>query len=388
MTLKVVIVFILLSFVSCVDNGKEMNPYYKQKKNKCEIEIAAKKEIQVNENISFMTNYIRYVDNEDKLLLYNKYDNSIYTFNYGSGTLDWNIRLNEEGNNGVGEIQGFDYVNKDSIFLYNYNTLFVYLVDFSATVGWKKILPTDELMEKGFLPAYPWLQTNCPMVYWNNNLVLGGFGSSETKKETAYNLPVTSIYDFQKDTVLLANNYPAQYQKYNWGGGFFRMPYFDVNKENGRVVISFPQDHNLYTYSLSDQSQGKHYAGSNSIKQIDAYDQKKGEEIDQNRAYNWYLNTPSYRNVHYDPYRKLYYRLACLPAKKELRQKYTIGIRPLILIVLDKDFNYIGEKILPDDIELRYTNSFVTKDGLNIQALTDNDDIMTFYQFKVELKCD
>ena len=382
---KVIYLFIIFYFSSCVNSGTEKNLYYGKKENKCEIHRVLKKDIPIGDSISVLTNYIQYVKEDDLLLFYNQYDNSIYAFNYEQGTLNKSIQLRKEGNNGVGEIQGFSYVNRDSIFVYNYEMFTLFLVNSSATVLWKKRLPMDEISEKGFLPAYPWLQTNCLMVYWNNKLILGGFGATESEKESSSNLPVTTIYEFQKDTVLLANNYPSQYQQYNWGGAFFRMPYFDVNKDNGTILVSFPQDHNLYVYSLYEFIQKKYYAGCNQIKQINAYDQKKGEIIDQERAYKWYLNTPSYRNIHYDPYRKLYYRLACLPANETLKKKYTIGIRPIILIVMDEYLRYLGECVLPDNIELRYTNSFVTKDGLNIQVLTDNEDLMTFYQFEVNI---
>lgn len=375
----------ILLLSSCIYKGTEKNPFYGKMKNKCEVQCTAKKNIPIGNSVSVMSNYMQYIEEENLLLVYNQYDNSIYAFNYKEGTLDWNVRLMEEGSNGVGDIQGFDYVNKDSIFVYNYNLFSIFLVDSTATVLWKKRLPMDEICERGFLPAYPWLQTDCPMTYWNHKLILGGFGSTESEKESVSNLPVTTIYDFQKDTVLLANNYPPQYQKHNWGGAFFRMPYFDVNKENGTVIISFPQDHNLYVYSLSEYSQYKYYAGSNHIKQIDSYDQKKGEEIDQDRAARWFFSTSSYRDVHYDPYRKLYYRFACLAAEEKLQKKFVAGIHPIILIILDENFNYLGEGLLPNDVDLRYMNSFVTKEGLNMQVLTDNEDLMTFYQFKVNI---
>ena len=376
----------MLSFHSCINNGSEKNPCYNQKKNDCKICLISKKEIPVDENTSVMSMYMQYKDEENLLLVYNKFDNSIYAFNYEMGSSIWNIRLAEEGDNGVGDIQGFYYINKDSIFVYNYNTSFVYLVNSEAEVLLKKRLPVLDMRRNDFFPSYPWLQTNCPMLYWNDKLVLGGFASAESVVETSSNTPVTTIYDIQDDTILFRNNYPKQYQKYNWGGAFFRMPYFNINKEENLIMISFPQDHYLYAYSLSgDSLYNKYYAGSHFIDEIKAYDQKKGEEIDQNRASNWFFSTPSYRNIHYDPYRKLYYRFACLPVKEELKRKHISGTQPISLIVLDENFNYLGENLLPDSMDLRYSNSFVTKEGLNMQTLTDNDDLLTFCQFKVEI---
>ncbi len=204
---------------------------------------------------------------------------------------------------------------------------------------------------------------------------------AETTAQTITNSPVTTVYDFQEDTVFFANNYPEQYIKYNWGGGFFKMPYFDVNKDKKNVIVSFPQDHNVYVYSLNSREQREFYAGSSMIPEIKAFDQKKElrTQLDDNRTKRWFFSTPSYRNIIYDKYRDLYYRLFCLPLK-EGNDKW----QPVGLIVLDGNFNYVGEGLFPDDVNLRYSNSFVSKEGLNIQVMTDNDDLMTFYQFKVD----
>ena len=114
---KVIYLFIIFYFSSCVNSGTEKNLYYGKKENKCEIHRVLKKDIPIGDSISVLTNYIQYVKEDDLLLFYNQYDNSIYAFNYEQGTLNKSIQLRKEGNNGVGEIQGFSYVNRDSIFV-------------------------------------------------------------------------------------------------------------------------------------------------------------------------------------------------------------------------------------------------------------------------------
>lgn len=355
--------------------------------NRCSIRTIGKKDIIIDENVSATSMYMQYVDQINELSMYNKYDNSICFFDYNQGILSRKKRLDLEGSNGVGLVQGYYYVNEDSLFVYNYNTLFVCLLNSNLDVIWKKQLNIiEELQSMDFIPSFPYLQTNSPMKYVNHKLVFGGFGTAETTAETSTNRPVTTIYDLQEDSVRFANNYPEQYQKYNWGGGFYRMPYFDVNEELGNMIISFPHDHYLYVYSLQNNKQSKYYAGSNLIKEIKAYDEKKELRTNNNedRVRNWAFSIPTYRSVLYDKYRNLYYRFACLPKIEKFR-KFVSGTQPVIVIVLDKDFNYLGEGMLPDNIDIRYTNSFVTKDGLNIQVVNENEDLMTFYQFEVEI---
>lgn len=376
----------LLSICCSCTHNTVKNEFYQKLKNKCSIQYVGKKEIPVDENVSISTLYIQYIDDEDLLSIYNAPNNCIYFFDYNQCAYRNQMCFEKEGSNGVGIIQGYYFHNKDSVFVYNYNTQTIYLTDVTSRVIWKKFLPIRELQSSDFIPSFPYLQTNSPMVYINQKIVMGGFGTTETTAETATNRPVTTIYDFKCDSVFLANNYPEQYQLYNWGGGFYRMPYFSVNKEQKNIVLSFPHDHNLYVYSLSDTTRTPYYAGSNEIKKIDAYYEKKElyDHNDQNRVRDWFFSISTYRSVLYDKYRNLYYRLACLPESDKLK-KFTSGTQPIIVIVLDENFNYIGEDRLPDDIDLRYTNSFVTKDGLNMQVLTDNDDLMTFYQFKVDI---
>lgn len=377
---------IILFLFSCTEDSVK-NEYFDKLENKCSIRTIGKKDIIIDENFSPTSMYIQYIDHTNELSIYNVYDNSVYFFDYDQGIMSRKKQFILEGSKGVGLIQGYDYVNEDSLFVYNYNTLFIYLLNSHLDVIWKKQLNImEELQSMDFIPSFPYLQTNSPMKYVGHKLVFGGLGLTETTAENSTNRPVTTIYDFQADSVKFANNYPEQYQKYNWGGGFYRMPYFDVNEELEEMIVSFPQDHYLYVYSLQNNTQSKYYAGSNLIKEIKAYDEKKELRTNNNedRVRDWAFSIPTYRSVLYDKYRNLYYRFACLPRTEKLR-KFVSGTQPVIVIVLDKDFNYLGEGMLPDDIDIRYTNSFVTKDGLNIQVVNDNEDLMTFYQFKVEI---
>lgn len=381
--LKLFSIYICFSLFSCNTNSVK-NEYYNKYKNKCKIELIGKKEISLDENTSSFTMFMQYIDNIDKLSLYNKYNNSIYLFDYNTGKLYKKIQFEKEGNNGVGKLQGYDYINEDSIFVYNRHTKIVSLMNEASQLKWKRRLNIDSLQSYTFMPSFPYLQTNSPMIYINKKLILGGFGTAETTAETSTNSPVTTIYNFEGDSISFANNYPEQYQKYNWGGGFFRMPYFDVNKANETIILSFPQDHYLYVYSLLTKKQKKYYAGSASIREIEAYPEKKElrTNINQDRASEWFFSIPTYRSVLYDKYRNLYYRLVTFPNDPKF-DKFTYCKQPLLLIILDKDFNYLGESLLPDNIDLFFTNSFVTKEGFNIQAITDNEDLLTFYQFKV-----
>ena len=122
------------------------------------------------------------------------------------------------------------------------------------------------------------------------------------------------------------------------------------------------------------------------IKRINAYDEKKEfiPYLNDARIKDWYYSNPSYRTVIYDKYRRLYYRIGLLPREEKMKGFY--NMKPSVLIVLDDGFNYLGEALLPDDVDLWTTECFVSKEGLNIQVLTDDEDFYTFYQFKVRIE--
>lgn len=386
MLTKIFISFIFMLFISCTDYGSIKNEYQNSFDNKCEIIFLGKKEFPADDETSILTNCIQYVDNKklaNTFLALNKHNNTIYIYDYDSLIVKQKISYDKEGANGVGAIQGFHYLNSDSIFIFCENTQTVYLTNEKSEVIWKKILPAFSIGCAEFMPAIPNVQTNSPLQYVDQKLILQG-SVGETLYQTATNAPITSIYDIKNDTVLFANNYPEQYQKYNWGGWGYKMPYYDLNKEKAEIIISFPQDHHLYIYSLLKNKYEKHYAGSRLIDKINAYDEKKEftPRFNEDRVASWFYSNPSYRSVIYDKYRKHYYRIALLPKKEGMGNLY--NQQPTILIVLDENLDYIGEYKFPNDIDINVTNCFVSKNGFNIQILTDNENFYTFYLFNIK----
>ncbi len=230
---------LLLFMVSCRFEGAK-NDQCDLHENRCVLHLVGKKEFHVNENISVLTQYIQYIDTLNMFSLYNKYDNAIYLFDYADGVQKRKIQLMREGDNGVGLIQGYDYVNEDSIFVYNYDTGYAYMVNSEEKLLWKKSLPVLDAACSDLRPAFPYVETDSPIVYADRKLFFCGMRSSESPLETSTNSPVMTIYDFQTDSVFFCLNYPEQYQKYSWGGGFCRKPYFTVNKHKSLAVVSFP----------------------------------------------------------------------------------------------------------------------------------------------------
>ena len=133
-------------------------------------------------------------------------------------------------------------------------------------------------------------------------------------------------------------------------------------------------------------------------------------EVKRIKAKSKYINTPDekldfesesapikvltlarYGDLIYDPYREVYYRFAY--PKTELEDnvnwwgKAIYGRKKFSVIILDKDFQIIGETLFPEAIYNPYA-SFVSKEGLYISRdyqinYDQSEDFMTFELFKL-----
>ncbi len=225
----------------------------------------------------------------------------------------------------------------------------------------------------------PYLQTMAPLKKYRNKLLSVGFVADETSFETDQNRPVVTILDLDDKSIENVVNYPYQYSLYNWAGGFtYRMPSYDLIDDD--IVINFPAHHYLLRYSLTSKKLTSHYAGSTSIEFIKSFPFPKDSPIDGVQAWEWYMNNPSYESVIYDKYRKLYYRITRLPFPNYNKEERG-NRKPIVIIILNDNLEYRGEVSLPTDVYFHPTNCYVSKEGFNIQVLTEDEDKLTFYQY-------
>ncbi|WP_211642133.1 DUF4221 family protein, partial [Porphyromonas levii] len=85
----------------------------------------------------------------------------------------------------------------------------------------------------------------------------------------------------------------------------------------------------------------------------------------------WGNGQPRYATVLYDKYRDLIYRIATLPVEKD--PKTNTEYRPMVVVVLDGDMNYIGEWTIPHPEEYGFSSFFVSSEGLNIERKNSRD---------------
>lgn len=386
---SIYVALLALLLVSC-GGGNVRNNRAKEFKNRCTLERTGEKVYPLDKNTSGNIEYLQYIGN-DSLLRFsflNSHTNSIYLHDAESGKLLNIIEFDKEGANGVGSIQGYCYHNDDSIFVYEYGSGMVRLANNQGEVitAYPMFDAEAILNDTTKFLTSPYVESRLPMLYREDKLIMGGGFLAETTLEKADNTFVTLMYDVVNRTAAYANSYPEQYRKYDWGGGFFyRQPSMTMTPE-GRLLISFPADHNLWNYDPVTQKRDSLYAGSRLIEKIVPFGAEKKkfpDEVPEQRLSDWYYSQPSYESIFADPYKHLYYRIARLPNAEH--RPATLNDKPVVVIVLDKDLNYLGEDLLPEGVPYDTFNAYVSPEGLNIRIWNNDEDHLTFYTYNAKL---
>lgn len=383
----------VLTFASCGQSGVR-NTYADKFESLCEVTVKGTKSYVLDDNTALsMIEYVRYIP-DDSIPLFsflNPHTNAIYLYDAKQDTLRDVVRFDLEGSNGVGNLQGYCYHNADSIFTYATSSGQVKLADQKGTVArtYRMFDPDAQLEDTTRFLTSPYLESRMPMLYaQDGTLLMGGGFLAETTLERADNTFVTLLYDIRTENCSYANPYPEQYRHYDWGGNFFyRQPSMDLAGA-GKVILSFPADHHVWIYDLSTGQRDSVYAGSRLIKTIKPFNESKQkfpDDVPEEAISDWYYSQPSYDAVLADPYRQLYYRIARLPFPNH--RKGTLNDKPVVVIVLDKDFHYLGESRLPEGKPYNPYNAYVSPEGLHIQlADLKDEDHLTFQILGVERK--
>jgi len=85
------------------------------------------------------------------------------------------------------------------------------------------------------------------------------------------------------------------------------------------------------------------------------------------------LQQDLYAAILHDPYRHVYYRFM-LKGISNATVSTRLNEKPVVVIMIDEQFNYLGETVLGSLEEWNWENSFVTPEGLMIEFIDLNVD--------------
>lgn len=321
-------------------------------------------------------------NDSDILAFTNEYDNAIVFYDYKTKQYLGRTEFDKEGNNGIGTIFSFYYLNQDSIYLYNFTTYSLYLANVRGEVVMRRDLHTIPNLSADSLFFAPQLfpRTNSPLKKIGDELLIAGFFMNEQAGENSVNRPVLAYYDLSKNTLRFSDSYPSMYHKGNWGGDFtYRNPFYTLSPKN-EIILGFAADHNIRVHAKDEIEYHEYYAGVGGDFEITPITKDIAINTIAREAVNQhYTRTLSYQAIVYDKYRKVYYRLALLP-DSDIDIKVGPIRKPIEIVVLNDHFELIGKGTIKRE---RYwiNQCFVSPDGFHIQVESDNDDELRFKTF-------
>lgn len=335
-----------------------------------EIELVDSIVYEFSENMSYSKDYVQYIPGEtnDMLSFLEDRKNIIYFYNAKTGEFCDSIKLDREGSKGVGRIQGYFYQNDDSIFTYQYGTGICRLVNRNSEIGntYNLFDVREHAKDTIQLYGFPYLETLTPMLMMDRKVVIPTSYTFETNMENESNSSVTMLYDLMTDSVSHYNAYPKTYLMHDWGGGFYyRMVKMCKGLDKNTIILSFSADSRLWEFNLSTHVLTPHDAAIKSIQTLKPFNEEK-EKLQNNAkdaVKDWYYAQDNYEGVFSDPYRSLYYRIGRLAVEETPSDFNNKGV---VIAAYDRDFNYLGETILPDSEVYDTFNAYVGRKGLNI----------------------
>lgn len=174
------------------------------------------------------------------------------------------------------------------------------------------------------------------------------------------------------------SKYPEEY-KQNRGGMQNNYHYLCTNNKN-EVIISYPACNDLIIYNPERKVTTRKNAGSSFITKLIPTELSNPEITLIKEEYNkYFFTTPSYEQVVYDKYRELYYRVAMLP-NSEYGKKNSFN-KPKTLIILDKNFSFLGETFLEPD----FMNLFVYPEGVITITQNKRSNKVTIKKYEIQL---
>jgi hypothetical protein len=330
--------------------------------------------------------YIQYHQPSNSLFLLNRKAQQIYQFSLENRREVGKVTYQKEGPDGIGAIEGFYYHNSDSIFTYDRRYNRVSLINKFGKMRQTKVILKGILdLDEKYCP-FPQIQTKFPMLFDKSSgkIFFVGYQSGEHEDDDETNRKVLVEYDPRSHIVRTSIPYPSLYSgEINWGGEHFRDAFFNPNWQDSLLVFSFPASHDLVIHRLGDPANvvTSRYAGSQKIDKITALPPGKTLNADDNFE-KYFLETPSYGSVIYDPYRELYYRFAHLPIPEHKRQPGKFD-KQVGIVVLNRAFAKVGE-VWFEPFTFSSSQYFVSPDGLFLESYQKSEDFFRLGRFLPE----
>lgn len=379
------LICIIITLVSCIDVKKKLDNSVNLNKYEL-IKTDTIKKIVLDEETKYNLNYLYLFKNDtiECLSFLNYSFNQILFYNFKTCELLFKIDLERDGPNGVGLASGYYIKDFDNIYVSSYSYPGLLKIDIDGKIVQKINYGRTE---DGYqiIPSYtPSSYPSIEPVFINNSVYLcqNAVPHLNDIKETPLTVSIDTLSGKSK-------SYPLKYDIFK--------PNKDKNKisstlfsrvicDSSFIYSPFTDEH-IYITSINHSKIKKIKAGSNYIKDPS----KEQTRIPQIGAKE-NLELARYGNLIYDKYRNVYYRFAYHKTTLEKKINWighaVYGRKKFSIIILNSDFQIIGETLFPEEIYNSYV-AFVHKDGLYLSKdyqknFEESEDYATFELFKLK----
>lgn len=319
--------------------------------------------------------------NDMLMAVENSSENRIYLYNLNTKELIKFISFEQDGPEGIGQMEGFYIHTLDSIFVPSTNMQALFLLNQQGKVVKKYAYPKRE--RRDLLQIF--FTTDAPAILFNHQLyfIPSSFGGTKENPKNAI------VLDLKTETWEEKGNIPDTYNKGFFGAINFYHSYYTYNPNKGIYVHSFPIDNYVYAYDLKD-SVKQYYAGSKYLKDVKPLSDNPFNALFEERS-KYFKQSPSYLGIHYDQYRKFYYRIAQQPISDALindPEPLKRGHKHFSIVILDENLQKVGEYSFKE--KYTYGESIIAvPEGLmilNFKKCQQNEDYLYYDIFKIVKK--
>ena len=305
----------------------------------------------------------------------------LHFYDFDTEKFLFKVTLEQEGPNGVGMLSGYYIKDFKHIYVSSYAYEGLIRVDTAKTIvqkiPYRKTDSGYKIISSYNASSHPYL----PPVFIGDKMYITQ--QNNERFCPAEKTPISVAIDtIQKKYISLPLTFSilTEKQKESNGDDFSR------TYDGKNFIYSFYVDEDILVTSI-DHAEVKRIKAKS--KYINTPDEKLNFESES--APIKVLTLARYGDLIYDPYREVYYRFAY--PKTELEDnvnwwgKAIYGRKKFSVIILNKDFQVIGETLFPEAIYNPYA-SFVSKEGLYISRdyqmnYDQSEDFMTFELFKL-----
>ena len=354
--------------------------------------IGSEKKILLDDETAPRPPYLRIIQNENGeqiLTFVNPYNNAIYFYDYEKSAYSGRIIYAREGPNGILHAEGYYIKNMDSIYVYDRPRMEVSLTDSSGFVK-QRISLNNRSVDRMWGYYYPqyFVSAVNPLIEYQGKMIMTGCAPSSVADSLIRKFRFTCCIDFKNGSTEFIHTYPEELygSNFNWKDIFLTGVFREISP-NGEWLYSFPVSHDIYITHPNDATYKTVYAGSNVAGTIQSIDWKGRTPNDI--IHTHILQQDLYGAILYDSYRNVYYRFM-LQGIPHATLENRISDKLVVVVLMDEQFNYLGETILGTGEEWNCENSFVTSEGLMIEyidlSMNSEEEYLIFKTLLIEKK--